>query len=90
MNDKPELTEKKAPEPLPIDPEEVCDWDFDLAERPAPNGSTRLQVSFREVLNDELMIEEPKNLRRGTLGVRIIGGGRDTPAIILDDVFDLE
>ena len=48
MIDKPELTEKKAPEPLPIDPEEVCDWDFDLGERPASRRKWRILVQLRK------------------------------------------
>jgi len=37
------------------------------------------------VETDELLIEEPKNLLRGETHVRVIGGGRDRPVVVLED-----
>jgi hypothetical protein len=34
MDSEREVPEKLALEPLPVDPEECLDWDFDIGERP--------------------------------------------------------
>jgi hypothetical protein len=87
------ISEPKAPEPLPVDPDQRLDWDFDIGERPAPARKWQVPVgpmtetngAEESVVADELIIQEPKTLVRGQTRVTVVGGGRDRPIIVLDD-----
>jgi hypothetical protein len=46
MNDDHKTSEKKAPEPLPVDPEERLDWDAYIPP-PPPKRSGKIHVTVR-------------------------------------------
>jgi hypothetical protein len=61
MNDErePKTTDKKPPEPLPIDPDERLDWDFDLGERPPPLRKWKVWAQIRYKKAEPLPMPDP-------------------------------
>lgn len=54
-----DVAEKKKAEPLPIDPEERLDWDFDIGERPAPIRKGKILVTFRRKKAEPMPFPDP-------------------------------
>ena len=50
--------EKKA-EPLPVDPEERLDWDFDIGDRPPPLWRKKILVRFRTRVAEPMPYPDP-------------------------------
>jgi hypothetical protein len=47
---EPNVTEKKVPEPLLIDPDECLDWDFAISEPPPKRkGTIRVRLVYKRV-----------------------------------------
>jgi hypothetical protein len=56
---EPELSTRKTPEPLPVDPEERWDWDFDLGERPPPRRKWTVLAHLRYKKSEPLPLPDP-------------------------------
>ncbi len=54
-----DVVEKKETKPMPIDPEERLDWDFDLGERPAPIRKGKILVRFRAKKAEPMPFPDP-------------------------------
>jgi hypothetical protein len=60
MSNERKAPEKKAPEPLPVDPEDRWDWDFDIGERPPPNRKWQVRVQLRYKKAEPLPLHDPE------------------------------
>jgi hypothetical protein len=59
-NIKPDVTEKKKAEPLPVDAEERWEWDADLGPPPPPLRRTRIMVRFHRREAQPLPYPDPE------------------------------
>lgn len=59
-NHEPDVVERKEPVPLPVDPEERLDWDFDIGERPSPLWRKKILVRFRTKTAEPMPYPDPE------------------------------
>jgi hypothetical protein len=59
MDSERDMSEKTASDPLPIDPEERLDWDFDIGERPPSTRKWRVKVQLRHKVAQPLPLSDP-------------------------------
>jgi hypothetical protein len=50
---------KQKLQPLPMDPDDVCNWDFDIGERPPPRRNGQIRVRLRKVPSEPPVVLDP-------------------------------
>jgi hypothetical protein len=58
-NGNPRLSQRKPAEPLPVDPDERWDWEFDIGERPPPSRTGKVWVQLRYRKAEPLPLPDP-------------------------------
>ncbi len=54
-----DTVEKKKIEPLPVDPEDRLEWDFDIGDRPPPLWRKKILVRFRKKKAEPMPYPDP-------------------------------